>query len=281
MKKAIVTGASRGIGRGIALELAKNGYDLAISYNETEECAKSLANEIHEYFGSKCHFFQASLHLPGEGKILFDKCVQKLGDLDLLVNNAGSSKIEGLLDLTEQAMDFLINLNFRNYLIIMREAARYMVKSGTKGSIVNITSSRGERAYPGDMIYGGLKSGIERAVQSAALDMATYGIRINNVAPGATRIRAQGVNRFSASSDKDFWEELGPRIPVKRVGTPEDIGKAVVFLASDDSSYITGITLRVDGGLILAGMPERPTPGSPDAGWGFKEQRFIVENEID
>ena len=277
MGKAIVTGASRGIGRGIALELAKRGYDLAISYNEMEEDAKTLAWEIKNEYGRECYYFQASLHLPGEGVRLFESCVEKLKGVDLLVNNAGLTRMEGILDLTEETMDFLINLDFRNYLIMAREAARYMVKNNIRGSIINITSSRGERAYPGDMVYGALKAGLERGIQSAALDLAPYGIRINNVAPGATRVRDKGINKLHEASEKDFWEELGPRIPLERVGTPQDIGKAVAYLASEDASYITGVTLRVDGGLILAGMPERPIAQDVERGWGFKEQKFAAE----
>lgn len=281
MKKAIVTGASRGIGRGIALELAANGYDLAVSYNEMEDDAKTLAAEIQEKYGRECHYFQASLHLPGEGVKFFEKCIEKLGGVSLMVNNAGVTKYEGILDLTEETMDFLINLDFRNYLIMAREASRYMVKNGVKGSIVNITSSRGERAYPGDMVYGAMKAGLLRAVQSAALDLAPYGVRINNVAPGATRVRPRGVTKAGENTDRDFWDELGEKIPLGRVGTPEDIGKAVAFLASDDASYITGVTLRVDGGLILAGMPERQAPEDAERGWGFRRQQFIIDNEIE
>jgi len=281
VKKAIVTGASRGIGRGIVLVLAENGYDIAFSYNEMEEDAKALCKEVKERFNRDCYYHQASLHLPKEGVNLFNKCIDDLGGLNLLVNNAGVTRIEGILDLTEETMDYLINLDFRNYIIMAREASRYMIKNGIEGSIVNITSSRGERAYPGDMIYGALKAGLARAIQSAALDLAPYGIRINNVAPGATRVRAQGVNKAFSGSEKDFWEDLAPRIPIKRVGTPEDIGRAVAFLASNDASYITGVTLRIDGGLILPGMPERVDTEQAASIWGFKQQQFIIDNEIE
>ncbi len=281
VKKAIITGGSRGIGKGIAIELAKKGYDIAFSYNEMEEDAKTLADEIRNEYGRECYFFQASLHLPGEGVKLFHRCLEQLGSLDLMVNNAGLTRLEGLLDLTEETLDFLINLDFRNYLLMAREAAQYMVKNHIKGSIINITSSRAERAYPGDMVYGALKAGLNRGIQSAALDLAPYGVRINNVAPGATRVRPKGVTKLNSVSDKDFWDELGPRIPLERTGTPEDIGKAVAFLASEDASYITGVTLRIDGGLILAGMPERPEPEDDGHDWGFRTQKFIKENEIE
>ncbi|MDR2648161.1 MAG: SDR family oxidoreductase [Clostridiales bacterium] len=274
VKKAIVTGASRGIGRGIALCLAKDGYDVAVSYSTQERDAIELAKEIKEKYGRECHVFQASLQEPGAGVKLFGQAVEKLRRLDLLVNNAGVTRMESLLDLTEETLDYLLNLNFRNYLLMAREAARYMVKHGIRGGIINITSSRGERAYPSDLVYGGLKAGINRAIQSAALDVAPYGIRINNVAPGAIRIRSEEDIKKQGGEKNRFLDELGGRIPLGRVGLPEDVGNAVVFLASEKASYITGMTLRVDGGLILPGMPERTEPGGADRGWGYRKSVF-------
>lgn len=148
-----------------------------------------------------------------------------------------------------------------------------MQEHGIHGSIINITSSRGERAYPGDGIYGACKAGLNRAVESFALDVAPYGIRINNVAPGSIQVRTGEEPDEKTLHMMEIYAQLGKRIPLGRMGRPEDIGKAVAYLASEDASYITGITLRVDGGLILPGMPEH----SPDSGipWGFfrKEER--------
>jgi NAD(P)-dependent dehydrogenase (short-subunit alcohol dehydrogenase family) len=271
IKKAIVTGASRGIGRGIALKLAAAGYDVAFSYATKEDDAVKTAEEIVK-LGQRAYYFQASLEQKGAGLELFNKCVEKLQGLNLLVNNAGITRFQSLLDLTEDQMDFLINLDFKNYLLMGREAARYMIKQGTRGSIINITSSRGERAYPGDGVYGGMKAGLNRAIQSFALDLAPYGVRINNVAPGAIRVRsAEEIARDKPGLDSNFWDELGKDIPLERSGLPEDIGGAVAFLASDEASYITGITLRVDGGLILAGMPELKAPPNEDNHrWGYR-----------
>ena len=171
---------------------------------------------------------------------------------------------------------------------MMRDAARYMIDHGVRGSIINITSSRGERAYPECGVYCGLKAGLNHAIRAFALDVSGYGIRVNNVAPGATRVRTKEElaardpddegdyfwrEAFSApgnSIGRDFWDDLGGSIPLCRAGTPEDIGNAVAFLASDKASYITGITLRVDGGLILPGMPEgfAGQGGAASGGWG-------------
>lgn len=267
-KKAIVTGASRGIGKGIAMCLAAEGYDLAISYASKKEEAEKVAEQIRETYHTRCLIYQASLQEKGAGKALFDQAVSDLGGLDLLVNNAGLTIFESLQEIKEETLDLLINLDFKNYILMMREAANYMIAGGIKGSIINITSSRGEQSYPEDGLYGGLKAGLNRAIRSFALDVSQYGIRINNVAPGAIRIRTreeliEGGNAAMA----DFWDELGTRIALGRAGLPEDIGQAVAFLASDRASYITGMTLRVDGGLILPGMPEMITEGLKPGEW--------------
>lgn len=267
-KKAIVTGASRGIGKGIAMCLAAEGYDLAISYASKKEEAEKVAEQIRETYHTRCLIYQAALQEKGAGKALFDRAVADLGGLDLLVNNAGLTIFESLQNIQEETLDLLINLDFKNYILMMREAANYMIASGTKGNIINITSSRGEQSYPEDGLYGGLKAGLNRAICSFALDVSQYGIRINNVAPGAIRIRTreeliEGGNVAMA----DFWDELGNRIALGRSGLPEDIGHAVAFLASDKASYITGTTLRVDGGLILPGMPEMITEGLKPGEW--------------
>ena len=267
-KKAIVTGASRGIGKGIAMCLAAEGYDLAISYASKKEEAEKVAEQIRETYHTRCLIYQAALQEKGAGKALFDQAVSDLGGLDLLVNNAGLTIFESLQEIKDETLDLLINLYFKNYILMMREAANYMIASGTKGNIINITSSRGEQSYPEDGLYGGLKAGLNRAICSFALDVSQYGIRINNVAPGAIRIRTreeliEGGNVAMA----DFWDELGNRIALGRSGLPEDIGHAVAFLASDKASYITGTTLRVDGGLILPGMPEMITEGLKPGEW--------------
>lgn len=275
-KKAIVTGGSKGIGAGIVRKLSASGYDVVFSYRTHSEDAYALVNEMTEQFGTKCACFPAQLETPGEGKAFFGRAVEFLGGLDLLVNNAGVTKFESIVDLTEKTLDYMINLDFRNYVILMHEASRFMAKHGIRGAIVNITSSRSQRAYPSDGIYGGLKAALNRAIESFALDVAPYGIRINNVAPGAIRIRSQEeVAALGAEIPVDFWDKLGNIIPLERSGLPEDIANAVAFLASDQASYITGITVRVDGGLILPGMPEVRTPGVDDHGWGYTKKENI------
>ena len=267
MKKALVTGASRGIGRGIALAMARDGYDLAISYASRQDEAERTAAEIRA-MGRDCFVFQAALQERGAGEALLDRAVGALGGLDVLVNNAGLTICEELPEIRDDNLDLLIALDFRNYVVMMRHAARYMIANGIRGSIVNITSSRGERAYPADGIYGGLKAGLNRAIQSFALDVAAYGIRINNVVPGTIRIRKnEDIATMRLGLPETFWDELGERIPLGRAGLPEDIAQAVLFLSSEKASYITGLTIRVDGGLILPGMPEYVPEGTPPGDW--------------
>ncbi len=276
-RKAIVTGGSKGIGSGIVRKLAASGYDVAFSYGRHAEDAVALRDRVTEEFGVQCACFPAALETPGNGKRFFEAAVDFLGGLDLLVNNAGVTILQSILDMPEESIDYLINLDFRNYIVLMQQAILYMAKHGVKGSVINITSSRGQRAYPGDAIYGGLKAGLNRAIESIALDAAPYGIRVNNVAPGAIRIRTKEeiVKELGDKVPVEFWDMLGQRIPLERAGTPDDIAGAVAFLASDEASYITGVTLRVDGGLILPGMPEVQDEANAKRGWGYsKKEKF-------
>ncbi len=280
-KKAIVTGASRGIGRGIARALAEAGYDIAFSYRTTAEKAELVKQELESKYGVRAFCYQAELHMDGAGEALFEKAVADLGGLDLMVNNAGSCIITGILDMTKEEMDYLINLDFRNYILMAQCAAKYMVAHGTQGCIINITSSRGERAYPGDAIYGGMKAGLNRAIQSLALELGPYGIRINNVAPGFTKNRDGDTADMGPWAERynEYYDTVGAMIPLCTYGTPEDIGNAVAFLASDEASYITGITVRVDGGLILPGMPEWAGAQDHVFGWGKMRRRKRAETE--
>ncbi len=278
-KKALITGGEFGMGRGIALELAKAGYDIAFSYYsgfQNDDKAVKTTEQLLAKEGAAYWSYPIDLSKPEAPAELFAKAVEDMQGLDLLVNNAGINVPLPVQELIEENVDYLIALDFRAYIMLMHYASKYMIEHNIKGNIINITSSRGERAYPNAGVYCGMKAGLNHMIKAFALDVASYGIRINNVAPGATRIRTKEELRDMKNGEAtdyywekkflddpnavnyDFWDALGRKIPLQRAGLPEDIGRAVVFLASDNASYITGVTLRVDGGLILPGMPEDP-----------------------
>lgn len=276
-KKAVITGGSSGIGRGVVYSLAAEGYDVVFSYRSKEENAQMIAENLKEkYPEGNFAYLKAELSEEGEGMAFFRSAVKILGGLDLMVNNAGVTILESIFDLTEKNMDYLIQLLFRNYVILMREAATYMAAHGIPGNIINISSVRGQSAHPGDLVYGGIKAALNRACQSAALDVAPYGIRVNNILPGATKRFTPEEEKMADPAHLEKVRFLSARIPLERYGTPEDIGNAVVFLASEKASYITGISLVIDGGLSLPGMAE--TAREAESGWGKIKKNIIWES---
>lgn len=234
---------------------------MAITHLEEEQAkAEAVAEQIRSEYGRRCVVLQGDLTDEATPARFVEQTVAAYGRLDVLVNNAGLSQFEPIQSLTLAITDYTYQLNFRAPLLAMQAAARHMIERSIAGRIINITSSRAERAYPRDAVYGGLKAALARATQSIALDLAPHGIRVNCVAPGATHVReSRGV----------FFEQFGRKIPLGRMGETYDIGQAVAWLASEQSSYVTGVNLRVDGGLILPGMPEDISPES-GYGWGRK-----------
>lgn len=263
-KTAFVTGGSRGIGRGICEILAQGGYDVAFTYSSAEKEAEELAEYIKR-LGRRCFYYQASLEKADVPTNVTNQAISDLGRLDVLINNAGQTKLNKIPETTAEQIDFIYGLNFRNGILCSAVASKHMIDNGIKGNIIFITSSRGERAYPRDSIYGGLKAALKRAVESMALELAPHDIRVNCVAPGNTKVRGD-VNKRSAESG---WVK---KIPLGRAGTPHEVGHLVEFLCSDKAEYITGVSVRIDGGLILPGMPEGdapPSAGSVSQGWGI------------
>lgn len=277
-KKAIVTGGSSGIGRGVVYCLAAEGYDVVFSYRNKEENARKVIADLQEAYPSgQFSCLEADFSKAKEGTAFFKQAVGMLQGLDLMVNNAGVTILESIFDLTEEHMDYLIQLLFRNYVLMMREAATYMAAHGIQGNLINISSVRGLSAHPGDLVYGGIKAALNRACQSVALDVAPYGIRVNNILPGATRRFTPEEERMADPTHREKIKYLSEKIPLERYGTPEDIGNAVVFLASEKASYITGISLVVDGGLSLPGLAE--TALEAETGWGKVKKTINWETD--
>jgi NAD(P)-dependent dehydrogenase (short-subunit alcohol dehydrogenase family) len=254
MPKAFITGASRGIGRGIALRLAKEGYDIAFTYHSEISEAESLKDDIN-LLGRKCFFYQAELQEKDAPEKVTQKAIEDLGGIDILICNAGKAKFTSIKTLDSDLMDFSYGLNYRSYLLCTKVAANYMVEHEIEGKIIYITSTRGFRAYRNDALYGSLKAALIRAVESLAIELSDHNIRVNAVAPGATQVRHL--------DDEGILKQghIPKLIPLKRKGHPDDIAGAVSFLISSDASYITGQTIKVDGGLILYGPNENPDGG--------------------
>ncbi|WP_233713328.1 SDR family NAD(P)-dependent oxidoreductase [Lederbergia citri] len=261
MKTALITGASRGIGKGIALELAANGYDILFTYRTAKEEADKVVNMVQKEYGNKCIALYAELADEKTAMNLVQTSLDILGRLDVVINNAGVTIKSPLSEMDANDINHLLNLNLKAPLLIMKAVAKYMIREQIKGSIINIASTRGKRAYPDDAVYGATKAALIRATESVALECAHFGIRVNCIAPGATKVR---------EGNEEHSKKLGGKIPLKRVGTPKDIGQAVAWLISEQASYITGETIKIDGGLILPGMPEDVRP---EAGYGWGEMK--------
>ena len=259
-KTALITGGSSGIGAGIALVLAEEGYDLAITYGGNADGAAATKQAV-EALGRRCAVIQADLSRRETPEAVVAAALEALGHLDVLVCNAGVTRHHSILTMTADEMDWLYGLDYRGYILAAGAAARHMVAQGIQGNIIFVTSSRGERAYPNDPIYGGLKAALKRSCESIAMDLSPHGIRVNCLAPGATQVR-------DSEHAQQWSRELGSRIPLGRLGTPRECGYAVSYLVSEKAGYITGVTLRIDGGLILPGMPEGDYENAARRGWG-------------
>lgn len=245
-KTALVTGGSRGIGRGIAFVLAERGFDLVISHWQDEVNAKETSELIRHTFGRSCEVFEGNLAEENEPVKLAEQAIHVMGRIDVLVNNAGITLFKAIDKIDILHTNRLLHLNFRAPVLLMQAISQHMIEQGIQGNIVNITSTRAERAYAQDAVYGGVKAALARAAASAAIDLSPHGIRVNCIGPGAIDTRDGSLEPLHV---------FNPGVPLNRSGTPKDIGRAVAWLVSPEASYMTGTTLRVDGGLILPGTP--------------------------
>lgn len=269
-KKAAITGGSRGIGSGIVRRLARDGYDISFTYSSVrgKQQAEALKAEVEEHYKIVCHIHHAALQERGMAKGFVRTAYEELGGLDLLVCNAGQSLVHSIYEMDEETIDFILNLDFKSYLMAAKEAGEIMGRNRIKGNIIFISSCRGIRAFPYDEVYGGVKAGLIRATQTFALDLAPYGIRANCVSPGPIRVRTGDEMREEGicQQEIDDLDNLWKQLPLERMGTPEDVANAVAFLASDEASFISGANLVVDGAASLPGIPEN----TPKQGEEFK-----------
>ena len=243
---ALVTGGSRGIGKAIVVALAKSGAKVAFVYQSNKEAADKLVSELTAD-GREVYAIQADASKKSEADAAIENVTAKWGRLDILVNNAGIIRDKLILAMTSEEWQQVIDTNLTSVFNFCQSAIRPMM-SNRYGRIVNMSSVAADFSNPGQANYAASKAGIEGFSRCIATEYAKRGITVNCVAPGfiETDMTIAVVN---AAGDK-----IKGSIPVKRLGRPEDISNAVLFLASDESSYITGQILKVDGGLTLGGM---------------------------
>lgn len=239
---AVVTGGGRGIGREIALELARAGAHVAVNYFGEPERAAATVADI-EALGVRACALPGDVGNAADVTRVMDEAAATLGSLDILVNNAGVQTWTPFLDVTEDEWELVIRTNLKGCFLCTQAAARQMRTRGG-GVVINIGSGCNKVPFPGLVAYTASKGGIEMLTKVAAVELAPHRIRVNCVAPGAVE-----VERTRLEMD-DYAGTWGSVTPLGRVGTPEDIARTVRFLASDDSAFITGQTIWVDGGLF-------------------------------
>lgn len=242
-KIALVTGASRGIGRAIALELARAGADVAVNYAGSEQAAEEVVQAI-QAMGRRAMKIKANVGSSEEADAMVSQVLEAYERLDILVNNAGITRDNLIMRMKEDEFDQVINTNLKGVFNCVKAVTRPMMKQRS-GRIINISSVVGSVGNPGQANYVAAKAGVIGLTKAAAKELASRGITVNAVAPGF--ITTDMTDKLS----EEQKAALLPQIPLARMGQPEDIARAVRFLASDDASYMTGQTLHVDGGMYM------------------------------
>lgn len=237
-KKAIVTGANKSIGKAIAIAFAKEGADVVISFRSDKLGAKNTVHTIEQAGGTAACFF-ADFSTTEGVKLFFTQALAYLGRIDILVNNAGGYDTTNFLDLPIEKFESVLKVSLSAPMLLTQLAAQNMIQVSNSGVIINISAITGKRPYPNRVAHSTAKAGLDMLTQATALELAPYNIRVNALAPGATP--------YDDDVDQDSID-----IPLKRMGKPSDHASAALFLASDESSWITGQIITVDGGQSLS-----------------------------
>lgn len=241
-KTTLITGASRGIGKGIAIEFAKQGSNIAFTFNASVEAAKDLEKELQNY-GVKAKGYQSNAANFDAAQQLVKDVIDDFETVHILINNAGITKDNLLMRISEEDFDKVIEVNLKSVFNLTKAIIRPMMKQ-REGSIINMSSVVGMKGNAGQTNYAASKAGILGFTKSVALELGSRNIRCNAIAPGFIETEMTG------KLDEKTVNEWRSSIPLKRGGSPEDVANACVFLASNLSSYITGQTLNVDGGML-------------------------------
>ncbi|GLB49555.1 3-oxoacyl-[acyl-carrier-protein] reductase [Neptunitalea lumnitzerae] len=241
-KTAIITGASRGIGKGIAEVFAKHGANIAFTYSSSVEAANALETELKEQ-GVKVKGYQSNAADFEQAQKLASDVVEEFGAIDILINNAGITKDNLLMRISEEDFDKVIEVNLKSVFNMTKAVQRTMLKQ-RKGSIINMSSVVGVKGNAGQTNYAASKAGILGFTKSVALELGSRNIRCNAIAPGFIE------TEMTAKLDEKTVQGWREGIPLKRGGTTEDVANACLYLASDLSAYVTGQTLNVDGGML-------------------------------
>ena len=240
---ALVTGASKGVGRGIALGLAAAGWDVVVNYNRDEAGAAETAALVRAC-QRQCWTMRADVGDGTQVQAMFAEIQRTVGRIDLLVNNAGVQTWAPLVDLREEDFDRTIRTNLKGCFLCMQQAARLMIADGAGGSIINIGSGANQAPFPNLVDYCASKGGIQNLTQVAAVELGPHQIRVNCVAPGAIEIER------TRQEAPDYAKTWSPLTPLRQIGEVSDVADAVVFLASPAARHISAQTLYVDGGLF-------------------------------
>jgi len=244
-KSALVTGSSSGIGAGIAVRLAREGANVAINYRGDLKGAQQTLAQV-EAAGTRGIILQADVSKVAEVERLVSEAFEHLGTLDVLVNNAGMEKQQAFVDVDEASYDRVLDVNLKGVFFATQAFARAAIAAGRGGKVINISSVHEELPFPGFASYCASKGGVKMLTRDLAIELAPHGITVNGVAPGAI---ATPINN-SLLEDKPKLDALLAKIPLRRLGSPEDVAGVIAFLASADADYITATTIFVDGGLM-------------------------------
>ena len=242
-KTVFVTGASRGIGKEVALKYAENGYDVIINYVSDKTDVEALEKEFKEK-GADTLILKADVSNPEEVQKIVDKAIEKFEKIDVLVNNAGITRDNLLMRMSEEEFDKVLEINLKGTFLVTKAVTKYMMKKRS-GSIINLSSVVGVAGNAGQCNYSASKAGIIGFTKSIAKELASRNIRANAVAPGFIETDMTAVLSDSVK------ESIHNQIPLKRMGSAKEVAELIYFLGSEKSSYITGQVINVDGGMVM------------------------------